>query len=158
MASRRPYECFRCGLSLFTQQPLQVAGVILAREKSFVIDQPKVEGYRGLYPFPAVFLKRTAPTIQGFVAVAPVGDELADHRVVERWYLVARENGRVHPDAGPPWDLDGRDLSWRGEEVVFRVLGIYAELYGMPTERDFILFQRECLAPRDLKLLLDEVY
>jgi hypothetical protein len=76
------------------------------------------------------------------VAAVSPGDELADHRIVERWNLVAHEDGPVHPHTGAAGELDDRDLSRLREDDVLRVLGVYAELYGLSGERDLVLSHR----------------
>ncbi len=88
-----------------------------------------MEGYGGFYAFQAVLLQRPTAAGEGLATVGTPDDELAYHRVVERRYVVACEDCRVHPDAGPAGHLDGRDLPRRREKVILRVLGVYAELY-----------------------------
>src|SRR5215210_5646096 len=132
--------------------------MVPAGDENLVIEETQMQRDGRLYALQAVLGERAAPPRHRFFPVRSPDDELADHRVVERRYLVPREDRRVHPHAGAPRHLHGGDLSGRGEEIVVRVFGVDPELHRVPRHGDVLLADRESLAPRDPELLFHQIH
>src|SRR5258706_6052972 len=90
------------------------------------------------------------------VAVLPIGDDLADQRVVVGRHGVALVDMRIDPDAGSPRRVIGRDAPGRWREPE-RILGIDAALYRVAANLDVLLAHGQPLARGDADLLLDDV-
>jgi hypothetical protein len=93
------------------------------------------------------------------------GDQLGDHRVVERAHRVARDDARVHAHAGllvvsvlQRRAQVGQAAAGR-QEVVLGVLRVDAGLHSTATgvRDDVLLLQAEGLARGDAQLQLDQV-
>ncbi len=68
--------------------------------------------------------------LAGQLAVGAVGDELGQHRVVVRAYLLAYLQGRINPyRRGPANSARPPSL---GQEIMPGVLRVHAHLYGVP--------------------------
>src|SRR3977135_2578280 len=100
--------------------------------------------------------ERNAHTPDRLVAVLPIGDDLADQRVVVGRRGVALVNMRIDPDAGSARRVIGRNAPGRWCETE-RVLGIDAALYRVAAKLDVLLPHRQPLARGDPDLLLDDV-
>src|SRR5688500_11532914 len=112
-----------CLLRLF-QQFFEIARVVIAGAQGSLFEESYVQGDGGLDALYAIFAKGPASPIYGLLAGKGPNDEFADHRVVERWDLVALVDRRVHADAGSAGDVEEGDLARRGHEVLVGVLGV----------------------------------
>src|SRR5690606_1764481 len=93
---------------------------------------------------------------QGFVPAGAVGDQLADQRIVVRWYLVATVQVRIHPHTIATGRMEeGHGARARQEAV--RVLGVDPALDGVATDDHVFLLDAQRLASADANLFLDDV-
>ena len=76
--------------------------------------------------------QRTVQPGERLVAVAPVGDDLGDHRVVLRRDDVTLGDAGVDPDTRPDGERQRLDRARGGGEGALRVLGVEARLDGVP--------------------------
>ena len=59
-------------------------GIEVTAAEALILHQLQVKGNRGFHPFNYIFAQRTVHGIDGFVARARYGDELADHGIIIR--------------------------------------------------------------------------
>src|SRR5882762_7946956 len=110
----------------------------------------------GLDALDCHFRECDAHTPDRLVAVLPIGDDLADQRVVVGRHGVALVDMRIDPDAGSARRVIGRDAPGRWREPE-RILGIDAALYRVAANLDVLLAHGQPLARGDADLLLDDV-
>src|SRR4028119_857376 len=108
-----------------------------------------MEGDCGLDALEAVLAQGAAGAAYGLVTGKGPDYELADHRVVEGRDFVPLVHRGVHADAGTTGHVEERDLARGGHEAVVGVLGVEAELYGVPDEGDVFLLLAQRLAGGD---------
>src|SRR5918999_1573199 len=113
--------------------------MVLAGAEDSLFEESCVEGDGGLDALQAVLAQGAAGAVYGLLAGEGPNDELADHRIVERWDLVTLVDGRVHPDAGAAGDVEEGDLTRRGHEVLLGVLGVDPKLHRVADHRHVLL-------------------
>src|SRR5690625_2619888 len=93
---------------------------------------------------------------QGAGAIAAMGDDLGDQRVVVWGHGVAAVQVGVHPNARAAGSVVVLDGPWAGHEGD-RVLGIDAALEGVTGDGDVLLANAQRVAGGNAELLLDDV-
>ena len=84
-------------------------------------------------------------------------DQFADHRIVVRWYTVARVNVRIPANSKTARNVDLLDLAGRRHEILVRVLCVDATLDGGTATGNVALSEGELLARSDSNLLLNQI-
>ena len=115
------------------------------------------EGDRRGHPLHDERFERELHLGDRLVAIAPVHDELGDHRVVERWHGVPSIGMRIHAHAVAARHVEYVDLSRRRLEVPHRVLGVHAALDHVPAQRRGLLLPHRH-PRRDADLFLHEIH
>src|ERR1700722_12409432 len=94
-----------------------------ALTKGGMIEYLLMQGNVGLDAFDDHLGQRVAHARDGRIPCVAVGDDLADHGVVERWYVVAGVDMAVDPNARTAGRMPQTHRSGRGYEGL-GVLGI----------------------------------
>src|SRR5579863_2388367 len=129
-------------------------GATLAKGR--VIEYLLVQGNIGFDSFDHHLSQGVAHACDGGVARVAVGDDLADHGVVERRYVVAGVDVAVDPDPRPAGRVPQAYGSRRGNEGL-GVLGVDPAFHRMAANLDVALAEPQWLAGRDEQLGLDDV-
>ena len=123
-----------------------------------VADHPAQEGQVGAHAADGGVVEHGQQAQARFLAVLAPGDQLAEHRVVERRHRVALGDAAVHPAPRPGGRFAVQvEGAGGGQEVVVRVLGVQAHLDGVAAQRHLFLADRQRLAPGDTDLPGDQV-
>src|ERR1700733_438817 len=121
-----------------------------------VIEYLLMQGNIGFDPFDDHLRQGVAHACDGRVARVAVGDDLADHGVVERRYVVAGVDVAVDPNPRPAGRVPETDGSGRGNEGL-GVLRVDPAFYRMAANLDVALAEAQGFAGRDEQLGLDDV-
>src|SRR5690606_27800033 len=138
------------------QYALDDASVVAALDELRPGEHLEVEAGVGADALDHQLLKRAPAPDDRLLARGAVNDELGDQRVVMRLHPVLLVGRRVESHAEPTGYVETRDLARRRGEGD-RVLGVDAELDGVPPEDDVLLLEGEALPHGDADLLLDQV-
>ena len=107
-----------------------------------VVENSFVQRDGRLDTFDHKLIEGSAHAGDGFLSIPAMGDDLGDHRIVERNDHHVRFHRRVDSYAESAWCAVFSDHAWtRGE--LFRVFGIDAAFDAMPVKLDVLLFERE---------------
>src|SRR5699024_10748601 len=87
----------------------------------------------------------------------PPANELANHRVIERWDREVRLHVSIQPDSESAGSMEPGDRPRSRCEDVVRVFRVDPALYRVPLQLDVILSQLQLLATSDLQLKLNEI-
>ena len=138
-------------------QPVEPGGVVGAIADLWAVEQLEEERLVG---GPATHQdrrlgQRAAQPGERLLAVAAVGDDLGDHRVVLRWDRVARGDSGVDANPGADSECQCLDHSRCGREVALRVLGVETSFDGVAERRWRVTLQ--AAAGGDVELQFHQV-
>src|SRR5471030_113259 len=102
------------------------------------------------------FRQRDLHAADRLFARGAVSDDLADHRIVVRRYIVTGIGVRINADAGAARRVPGGDAARRRRELE-RVLGVDAALDGVAGQHHVALAEAQLLAVGDADLFLHDV-
>ena len=115
-----------------------------------------VQGNVGLDALDHHFRERDTHAGNRLLAVRPVGDHLADHRIIVRGHEIARVRVRVDAYARAARGVPRRDPSRGGREAK-GILGVDPALHGMTLQNHILLSQAQLLAGGNPDLFLHQV-
>src|SRR5882672_5177572 len=121
-----------------------------------MIEYLLVQGNVGLDAFDDHLRQCIAHACDGRIPRVAVGDDLADHGVVERRHVVAGVDVAVDPNAGTAGRMPETDGPGRRHEGL-GVLGVDAAFHRMAANLDVVLAVRQWLARGDEQLRFDDV-
>ena len=104
----------------------------MALPESLVSHKFLVEWNRGFDPFDDELVEGVIHFFKCLSAVPALHNQFGNERIIVGRNIVAVIRVRVHPDAEPAGEVKSVDLSWRGPEIVVRILGIDAAFDDMP--------------------------
>ncbi len=119
---------------------------------------PAQEGEVAVYPTQLLLGQHRQQTAAGGFPVFTPGNQLAQHRVVERRDAVALD----HPAVDPPpnarrWFAVQRQLAAGGQKVLLRVFGIQPHFDGVAAQHDLLLAERQRLPLSHTQLPGDQI-
>ena len=115
-------------------------------------------GKVGLYARNLVLVEHTAHTLDGILAGGCPYDELTYHRVVVDGNLIAVVHIAVYAHTDSVRLRQLLDDTGRRHEVVFRIFGTDAALYGMTALEQVLLLEVQHLVVGNTDLLFHQVY
>ena len=130
---------------LETEFLLQVMDVGSTGLEVWITDDPLMQVDIGVDASDADLVERAEHTGNSNIAVTAVGDEFTDHRVIMRWYGIARVYVGVDAYTWSAWRMVALDHTGRGYEC-FRVLCIESALDRVTADLDIALLDVQFLS------------
>ena len=127
-------------------------GTELATDELRVFQQAGEQALIALHAQQHAVLHRPQQLAPGFFAGGAVGDDLAQHRVIERADCLAFDQAMVDPHAALQRRLPGGDAAGLWEKTLGRVFGVQAHFHGMAVELHLLLSQRQRQSFGDVQL------
>ncbi len=148
---------FASGMFFSCEELVEPFGVDFAAEEIRFAEDAAEEAGVGFDAGDGVFVEGAAEAGDGFFAGVAPGDEFAEKGIVFVGNGPAFVDTFVEANAGTAGGVAGKDFSWRGEEIVVRILGVEANFHGVATRRNGFPFEGETVAGRDGDLKFDEI-
>src|ERR1700693_405130 len=127
-----------------------------ALTKRGMIEYLLVQRNIGLDAFDDHLGESVAHACDGRISRVAVGDDLADHGVIERWYVVTGVDVAVDPNARTAGRMPQTDGSGRGHEA-FGVFGVDAAFHRVAPNLNVVLSVGQWFARGDEQLRFDYV-
>ena len=107
-----------------------------------IVEDAFVQGNGCLDTFDHKFIEGSAHAGDGFLPIAAMGDDLGDHRIVERDNHHVRLHRRVDSDSESTWGAVFGDHAWTRRKFI-RVFGVDTTFDAMSVKLDVLLFERK---------------